>query len=268
MKNKDLFETLAWKPKSHAILAFVGAGGKTSLMYALAEQFARAGKRVIVTTTTHIFYPEGREVRLFETEPVQTITEKNWTGVLVVANRIEISRHGDTKLVGISSDDVDALAKQCDVVLVEADGARHKPIKVPAAHEPVIPSGSDVVFGVAGLDAVGQTLEEGCFRMNEAMKLLEKRAEDRITPKDVARILTSLFGTKKQVGDSVYCIVLNKADGDKELLLAEEIIREIGAFSKEKVIVTGCRNQKRHGYLYDVSPEAELVTDSSVAQSS
>lgn len=253
MKSKELLAVLAWEPKAHAILSFVGAGGKTSLMYAFAELFAAAGKRVIVTTTTHIFYPEGREVRLLDEEPLQTITEKPWTGVLVVASRIEIGRHGDTKLVGISSDDVAVLAKQCDVVLVEADGARRMPLKVPAEHEPVIPAGTDVVFGIAGLDAVGRTLEEGCFRLNEAMKLLEKRAEDRITPKDVAKILTSPLGTKKQVSDCEYRIVLNKVDREKERLLAEEVIREIGAISKEKVIVTGCRNQERHGYLYDIS---------------
>ena len=38
-------------------LAFVGAGGKTSCMYYVAEGCAKAGKRVLVTTSTHILAP-------------------------------------------------------------------------------------------------------------------------------------------------------------------------------------------------------------------
>lgn len=38
--------------------ALVGAGGKTTLMYALARRMADAGRRVVCTTTTKIFPPE------------------------------------------------------------------------------------------------------------------------------------------------------------------------------------------------------------------
>lgn len=256
MKNNSLkqIETaLAWERNSHAILSFVGAGGKTSLMYAFADDFAAAGLRVIVTTTTHIFYPEEREVRLFssvEGRGAEAVTEKPWSGVLVVGERTELSRHGEVKLVGIAEKAVQELAHHCDVLLVEADGARHMPLKVPAAHEPVIPAGTAMVIGCAGLDSIGKTLESGCFRLPEAMELLGKQAKDLITPKDVARILTHPSGTRKQVGDSAYCIALNKADGEKEKRLAAEVIREIQAIRNEQVIVTRC--QVTEG-SYDVS---------------
>lgn len=35
-------------------VAFTGGGGKTSLILGLAEKFSGQGKRVIVTTTTHM----------------------------------------------------------------------------------------------------------------------------------------------------------------------------------------------------------------------
>ena len=35
-------------------VAFTGGGGKTSLIFGLAEIFSGQGKRVIVTTTTHM----------------------------------------------------------------------------------------------------------------------------------------------------------------------------------------------------------------------
>ena len=41
------------------------------------------------------------------------------------------------------------------VVIAEADGARLRPLKAPAEHEPVIPPAADAVVAVAGLDSVG-----------------------------------------------------------------------------------------------------------------
>ena len=40
-----------------------------------------------------------------------------------------------------------------DLILIEADGARMMPCKVPAAYEPVILPETDTVLGVLGLDA-------------------------------------------------------------------------------------------------------------------
>lgn len=42
--------------------------------------------------------------------------------------------------------------------LVEADGAARKPLKAPAAHEPVLPEPLDCCVAVVGLDSVGQPL--------------------------------------------------------------------------------------------------------------
>lgn len=41
------------------VISFVGAGGKTSLMYALAGYFTKKGAQAIATTTTHIYRPGG-----------------------------------------------------------------------------------------------------------------------------------------------------------------------------------------------------------------
>lgn len=49
------------------------------------------------------------------------------------------------------------------MVLLEADGAKRMPCKVPAAHEPVLLPESDIVLTVAGLSALGRPLREVCF---------------------------------------------------------------------------------------------------------
>ena len=65
-------------------------------------------------------------------------------------------------------------------VLIEADGARRLPLKVPAGHEPVIHPRTTHVLSVYGLDAVGAALKDVCFREELAEKLLNKSASCRI----------------------------------------------------------------------------------------
>ena len=43
---------------NHAVISVVGAGGKTSLIFALADELANSGKKIVVTTTTHMLHPE------------------------------------------------------------------------------------------------------------------------------------------------------------------------------------------------------------------
>lgn len=76
-------------------------------------------------------------------------------------------------------------------ILVEADGAKRLPLKVPAEHEPVIPSQTGHVVSVYGLDAIGRTLESTCFRWERAAQILEKGGEEFVTAKDIAILASS-----------------------------------------------------------------------------
>ena len=49
-----LWTALSLDPAIHRCVTFVGGGGKTSTMYALAQACRLAGKTVVITTTTHI----------------------------------------------------------------------------------------------------------------------------------------------------------------------------------------------------------------------
>ncbi len=102
--------------------------------------------------------------------------------------------------------------KAADFVWIEADGAKHLPCKVPIETEPVIPVESDIVVGVAGMDALNMPLEAVCFRKEKAMELLVVRKDHRITEEDLAKILFSRQGTRKGVGSREYYIVLNKCE--------------------------------------------------------
>jgi molybdenum cofactor cytidylyltransferase len=73
--------------------------------------------------------------------------------------------HQDTarqKIIGLSPDQIAWLmdSVNSDVLLIEADGARRLPLKAPYDHEPVIPPDTSLVVPVAGMDVLGQPLDD------------------------------------------------------------------------------------------------------------
>lgn len=186
------------------VVSIVGAGGKTTLMYILANCYARKGKLAVVTTTTHIMRPQNYPVAENKGELVCLLR-----GNRIVAAGTDAPGNKLKMPIQMGIADYMELA---DVVLVEADGAKHFPCKVPIDKEPVIPKESDIVLGVLGMDSVGAPLEKVCFRKEKAMELLKVDARHRLTEEDLAAILAADWGTRKGVEDRAYYVILNKCD--------------------------------------------------------
>ena len=186
------------------VICLVGAGGKSTIMYELAAKYAEIGKKVVVTTSTHIWEPRNCYAR--NIAQARTLWQ---AGCYAVVGQREA---GTGKLVGLLKDELKQYEAEADVVLVEADGAKSKPCKVPRDGEPVILPECDTVIGVVGLDALGCSIESACFRVNEVCALLGVTAEHVLTEADLAKILLSEQGTRKDVGTREYYVVLNKCD--------------------------------------------------------
>jgi probable selenium-dependent hydroxylase accessory protein YqeC len=143
------------------VVAVAGAGGKTTLVFRLAAEARASGLRVLVTTTTHMGTLDEKV-----TGPVLVEAEGDTSAALEEALAREgratlLGRRVRTdKLEGLAPGRVDALAALADLVLVEADGARGRSLKVPAPHEPVIPSSSTVVVVMCALDVLGHPLDD------------------------------------------------------------------------------------------------------------
>jgi molybdenum cofactor cytidylyltransferase len=144
------------------IVAFTGAGGKTSTLFRLGHELAAEGWRVIGTTTTHIAVDEL----------AMAPSALNTAGISIRAAAISrgLTQHGflflyhhiaGDKVIGLAPETVESLqdAIDSDVILIEADGARQLPFKAPLNHEPVIPRETSIVVPVVGIDALGQPLD-------------------------------------------------------------------------------------------------------------
>lgn len=203
MPNVSLWKWLELDPRVNSRVAFVGGGGKTSILYALGREAAAQDLMVLMSTTTHMRVPIG--YRLCRTsEQAQAAL---WsTGVaLAGVPTVKGDRFGPLR-------DLDACATGAQVVLIEADGSRNLPLKVPAAHEPVIPVWINTVVAVAGLDSLGRPISETCYRPDIVSKFLGVSEQHKVTPADVMRMLSSTHGGRKDVGDRTFRCVLNKAD--------------------------------------------------------
>jgi probable selenium-dependent hydroxylase accessory protein YqeC len=207
------------------VIALVGAGGKTSLMYALAREMLRLGRRVVSTTTTKIYPPQPHEsplVLLSENDPFLTILPENLARFshVTVAGRMDAMTG---KLEGVTDDTIDTCADAAHWVLVEADGAAGRPVKAPAPWEPVIPSHTDLVIPVIGLDCLGKAAGHYCvFRLPEFLAVTGLKDGDEITAQVIAGLMSHPQGGIKGVREGMLVVpFLNKVDMVPDLLVEE-----------------------------------------------
>jgi probable selenium-dependent hydroxylase accessory protein YqeC len=213
------------------ITSIVGGGGKTTLMLRLARELSATGARVIVTTSTHIFPPEG-----IQTRTGATLAE---LGALLQRERVVcVGTPAENGKLAAPKFAFAELAEIADYVLVEADGAKGLPLKAPAEHEPVIPEETKLVVAVAGLDGLGRSIAETAFRPALYAALLGTDEQHILTPLDLARVLTHPQGQRKNVLPCIrFCVVLNKADGEAEQRAALEVALALEQHSVERVVI-------------------------------
>lgn len=190
--------------KKHTI-CLVGGGGKTTVMYELSAAWAACGRRVLVLTSTHILRPVDGSFAA-NVPAVQNLWQQGRYAV------IGTPEFATGKLTLPPQSVYEALKLQADVILCEADGSKHHPCKVPAEHEPVFLPDCDMVLAVAGMDALGNSLQQVCQRPQLAAELLDCSADKIIDAQMLAALLLSEQGARKNVGTHGFYIVLNKCD--------------------------------------------------------
>lgn len=212
---KPIEEILA--SESRGVLSLTGGGGKTSLMFHLARQLSRSGKRVLTTTTTRIFVPAAgqSETVLVDADP-ETVLRRA-SACRCAGHVTAAAAHlAEGKLKGFAPEAIRIFQESglFDWILVEADGSARRPLKAPAEHEPVIPANTTILVTVAGLEVLGSPLtEELVFRAELAGRLMQLSEGDTITASALACLLAHPLGPFKGAPSQARrFIFLNKAD--------------------------------------------------------
>lgn len=197
-----------------AAVAVVGAGGKKTTMYALAERLDRA----VITAAVRIpiFDPRAATVAVTE-DPVDRLasagSDEFPLGLVPECEREDRYLGYDAAVVD------DLIAAHAGPVLIKADGARMREFKAPKETEPQIPRRTDVVVPVASAGVVGEPLtEERVHRPERVVAVAEAAGVEAaigepITPDIVGTVLASHEGGLKDVPAGATAIPLvNKVD--------------------------------------------------------
>lgn len=183
----------------------VGAGGKTSLIWALQREAVLQNRQVLVTTTTHMMLTRA----MME------------NGIAAGVPIIPEIREGDwIKCSAPGAPCLEAFRQTKDVLLIEADGSRRFPMKVPASHEPVIPPWTRIILVVCGLSALGRPLEQTCHR-HELLKLPPGRL---VTPDLMADTMKTFYlkPLSRRFPEALILPVWNQADTSGMLEAAQK----------------------------------------------
>ena len=174
--------------KERELIALVGGGGKSTLLFALGAELAGAGSNVILTTTTKM----GRFQIAANHRVCLTADPECFHSAWAAGDPALLLTGGDEhKVTGPTPEAVDDLffLPAVDYIVVEADGSHGMPLKAPAPYEPVIPEASTLVVILLGIDAVGRPLADVVHRLAEARQLSGLSPDHLMTPEDCAGIL-------------------------------------------------------------------------------
>lgn len=233
--DMDLTETLVERPSEAAtpLVCVVGAGGKKTALYALAERCERA----VVTASVRIPIFDEHVARVVVTDdPLGALADAggdadadDWPLGLVPARE-----EGGERYLGYENALVGEIAAAAPgPVLVKADGARMREFKAPGDREPQLPAATDVVVPIASAHAVGKPLAgEHVHRPERVAAVTGLEPGEAIGAADVGAVLASPEGGLKGVPEGATVVpVVNKVDDDE----LEATAREVAAAFYERV---------------------------------
>lgn len=232
----------AFNIKKGDVVVLVGAGGKTSTMYALGKEAVKSRLKVVLTTTTRIYHPgieEGFAV-CCEKNPrllLESVEEKLKANPLVVAGA-EI--RGDNKLTGVNKKLVGLFLQiGADLVIVEGDGAAGRSFKAPLENEPVIPDAATIIIPVVGIDCLGRPLTGKYVHRPEKVTVLTGlKSGELINPQTVSDVLLHKNGYRKDLPDkSVWIPLINKVETPEDMQHAQQIAKLLKKGGAKKIVI-------------------------------
>lgn len=206
-------------------VALTGAGGKSGLMFALAQALY---KPVVMTTTTHLGLWQAplaeHHLIIQPGDDLKSQYPETFTTLLITG-----PPGTNDRLTALDEVSLNTLRNLCCqegwTLLIEADGSKQRPLKTPAEHEPVVPSWVDMVIVVAGMSALGQPLsEDWVHRPKQYAKLSDLSPGETITDESIAAVLGSQQGGLQGLPDNARKLIfLSQADTEITQAAAQRI---------------------------------------------
>lgn len=211
--------------KNNSIISIVGCGGKTTLMYLLANEL-KTDNKVLVSTTTKIFSPTKDEVDYLAIGENEYNSMKVNMKNGVYAYGKSISK--ENKLIGIEKNFIKTLTKDFKYILLEADGSKRKPIKGWNDTEPVICKETNLTIGVMTVESLGLEInDDNVHRVCEFNSLTNSFPGEIININHFLKVIFNNEGLfKYSKGKRILFLnKMEKIDENNLKLLIKEIIK-------------------------------------------
>ncbi len=249
--------------KTGQVVAFVGAGGKTTAIWRLLHE---VDGPAVFTTTTKIMepvLPPGGGLMLSPRPHPARLCDllARAPRLVLAAGRLPeeyqpAAGHSvpslPCKLDGLPANVLDDLVAECGLRcapgptwLVEADGAKGCGLKVPGQHEPVIPTSANSVIVCAHLNVIGQPASDKTVHRLAQAEAMGLRQGEPITPEDFVRVLASPHAGLKDIPPSASAVALLTQRDSVAHPAANALIEQLlatGRFSR--VVVAALRAQE------------------------
>ena len=203
---KELRELLG---VTRGVTAVIGSGGKTSLLYRLAEELRTCGT-VLLATTTHIIRPPQYPFAETATQLRAALAAE---GVACAGSYTPEGK--------LTAPAFDGWEQAADFVLVEADGSKRLPAKAHEAWEPVLPPQRRRTICVLGASAFGQPIRQAAHRPALFAQLAGVPWSAAITPEMAARVIR-----REGFADIIYVNQVDELESPPSW--AEEFRKEAG----------------------------------------
>jgi probable selenium-dependent hydroxylase accessory protein YqeC len=261
-------------------ISIVGSGGKTTLMFILAEELKKRG-RVLITTTTKIYLPKrnqynclilkdnfedyfneeskyilnGNKVYVYYGDVSKT---KGLDSEIHVYGSSITSINGENKIIGIDDKSISNIFNNYDYILIESDGAKEKPLKAWKDDEPVVSNFTSKTIGILSGEALNLKIhDENIHRIDEFIKLTNRRVGDSINEEDLLAVIFKKDGLfKNSKGRRI--LFINKVE-EEDFKKIEKLIEYITIKNKELKlldrIIVGSLLNKTFRVIYEESRE-------------
>lgn len=230
--------------KKNSIISLVGAGGKTSFMFALAEE-VRNELKVLVTTTTKIYIPKRNQYDFLclDKNLFSHFNNKKDKGIYVYGDGI--NKQG--KIIGLDNKYLMNVNKFFDIIIIESDGSKKKPIKGFREDEPLVYNKTDKTVGILDISVIGKKIDENnVHRIEEFIKITNSRLGEDINIDYLISLITHPHGLfKNALGEKI--LFINKVENEKYNMLARKLINKLVLIDiVDKVIIGSIKFKDYH----------------------
>jgi probable selenium-dependent hydroxylase accessory protein YqeC len=217
------------------ICTVIGSGGKTSLIWRLAESQRR--RKVLVSPTAKMYPPppeqrrydryfSGGEGASFSPDGRESPGGTPPAGITLAG----ILNEETGKLEALPPALLEQIVSGYELALLEGDGSQGLPLKGWADHEPVVPSCATLTVGVIPITPLGKKVSgDTVFRLPQFIRLSGAKEGEALTPAHLAAVITGNAGERGlfSAAQGRKLLFINQADGPARRKQAREVMARL-----------------------------------------